>query len=91
MINCNIELKLKWINHCVFSALGADNTDANSNNIIFTVNDAKLCLSSLYQRKSIKNNQNFSAKDFKDQFIGMNIIQKNENKGTKISTDIFSN
>ena len=32
-----------------------------------------MCLSSLYQQKTIKNYQNFLAKDLKDQFIGMNI------------------
>ena len=42
LINCKIELKLKWTNYCVFSATGADNTNANPNNIIFTMKDTKL-------------------------------------------------
>ena len=35
LINCEVELKLKWTNHCVLSANGNDNNDVNSNNIIF--------------------------------------------------------
>ena len=35
LINCNVESKLKWINHCALSANGKDNDHANSNNIIF--------------------------------------------------------
>ena len=45
LINCKIELKLKWIKCCVLSTVGADNNDANSNNIIFTIKDTKLFLS----------------------------------------------
>ena len=41
MINCKIELKLRWTNHCVLSAAGSDNDDANPNNIIFTIKDTK--------------------------------------------------
>ena len=42
LINCKIELKFRWTNHCALSANGDDNDDANSNNIIFTMNDTKL-------------------------------------------------
>ena len=42
LINCKIELKLKWIKCCVLSKAGADSNDANSNNIIFTIKDTKL-------------------------------------------------
>ena len=41
LINCKIELKLQWTNHCVLSAAGSDNDDANPNNIIFTIKDTK--------------------------------------------------
>ena len=30
------------MNHCVLSAAGADNDNANSNNIIYTIKDRKL-------------------------------------------------
>ena len=43
LINCRVELKLKWTKYCVLSANGNDNGDVNSNNIIFTFKDRKLC------------------------------------------------
>ena len=33
LINCKVELKLKWTKYGVLSAAGADNTDTDSNNI----------------------------------------------------------
>ena len=42
LINCKVELRFEGTNHCVLSANGDDNDDANSNNIIFTMNDTKL-------------------------------------------------
>ena len=42
LINGKVELKLKWTKYCVLSATGADNNDANSNNIILTIKDTKL-------------------------------------------------
>ena len=43
MINCKVELTLKWTKYCVLSAAGADNVNSiDSNNIIFTIKDTKL-------------------------------------------------
>ena len=39
LVNCKVELKSKWTNHCVLSAAVDDKESANSNNIIFTIND----------------------------------------------------
>ena len=41
--NWKIELKLKWENHYDLSVAGADNDDAKSNNIFFTIKNTKLC------------------------------------------------
>ena len=41
LINFKVELKRKKKNHCVLSAAGADNVDANSDNIIFTIKYTK--------------------------------------------------
>ena len=41
-----------------------------------------MSLSSLCQQKTIKNCQNFLAKDLQDHCIGMNINKKSENKNT---------
>ena len=45
LVNCKTELKLKWTKYCVLSAAGADNHNANPNNIIFTLKDTNLCVS----------------------------------------------
>ena len=42
LINYKVELKLKWMNHCFLSAFDNNNTDADPNNIIFTIKDTKL-------------------------------------------------
>ena len=42
LINCKVELELKLTKYCVLSAVGADNTNASLNNIIFIVKDTKL-------------------------------------------------
>ena len=57
-------------------ANGNDNVNDNddTNNIIFTIKDAKLYVP-VFTLSAIKNYQNFLVKDLKDQFIGMNIKQ----------------
>ena len=42
LINYKVELKLKWMNHCFLSTFDNNNTDADPNNIIFTIKDTKL-------------------------------------------------
>ena len=37
LINCKVELKLKWTKYCVLSAKGNDND--NANNIFFALTD----------------------------------------------------
>ena len=33
LINCKVELKLKWTKYCILSATGNDNANDNTNNI----------------------------------------------------------
>ena len=42
LINCKIELKLKWTNNCVLSATGADNANDKACNTIFIIKDTEL-------------------------------------------------
>ena len=43
LINCKVELKLRWTKHCVSSVGGTDNANVNDdNNSIFTIKDTKL-------------------------------------------------
>ena len=46
---------------------------------------------SLYQYRTIKNYQNFIAKNLKHQYIGLNIKQKVRMKIQQTSTDILLN
>ena len=61
MIDCKIELKLKWTKYCVFSAAGNENINDNDNgdNIIFNIKGTKLyvpvvALSAKEKQKSSK-------------------------------------
>ena len=59
LINCKVELKLKWSNYCVLSAAGNDNANGNYDNIFFTINDTELYvpvvnLSAIYNQKLTK-------------------------------------
>ena len=75
LIHCKVELKLKCTKYCVLSAAGNDNTNANLNNIVFTIKDTKLFVSvkTLSASDSQKLSKLLSKGDLKDQFIGMNI------------------
>ena len=42
LIDCKVELKLKWTKYCILSQAGTYNANANGNNIIFTIRDTKL-------------------------------------------------
>ena len=45
LINCKIELKLKWTIYSVLSEAGNDNVNNNdTNDIIFTIKDTELYL-----------------------------------------------
>ena len=63
LINCKVELKLKWTNYCILVVVGADNTYINPNSIVFTIKDTKLYVPALtLSPKKIKNYQNVLAK-----------------------------
>ena len=44
LINCKVELKLRWTKYCVLSVAGIDNVNSNDedNNNIITIKDTKL-------------------------------------------------
>ena len=43
LISFKLELKLKWMKHCLFTSAGTEDADANSD-IIFTIKETKLCV-----------------------------------------------
>ena len=81
LINCKIELKLKWTKYCVLSAAGNDNTNANPNNNIFTTKDRKLQVPIV--TLSARDNQKLSklhSKGFKRSVYWNRFKTKSENK-----------
>ena len=87
LINLEVELKLKWTKYCVL----LQNTNANPNNIIFTIKDTKLYVSGVtLSARETKNYQTPLAKDLKNYFIGINIRQKVRIKVQQINLDILS-
>ena len=83
LINCKVELKLKWTKYCVLPANGNDNNDANSNNAIFAIKDTKLYASAV--TLSAKDNQKLTkplSKGFeRSMYCNKNKLKK-ENKNT---------
>ena len=73
LINCKVELKLKWTKHCVLFVLGNENYDANSNSAIFTLKDYNY----YFFPKGIIDNYNviINGKNFYDQPIDFDIKQ----------------
>ena len=73
IINCKVKSKLKWTKYCVLSAVDSKNNineDASANDMIFTIKG------NFSQQETIKNSQNFLAKDLKYQFIEMDVKPK---------------
>ena len=94
MINCKVELKLKWTKYCVLSAGINDSiiNNNNDNNIIFTIKDKKLYVPVV--TLSARDNQKLSkllSKGFERSVIGMNIKQKVRIKIRLMNLDIISN
>ena len=79
-----MEVKLKWTKYCVFSAAGADNTDANPNNILFAIKDTNshvpvVPLTARYNRKLSK----LCSKRFERSVYWNEYKTKSENKNMK--------
>ena len=82
MINCKVELKLKWTKYCVLSAAGNDNANDNNNakSIIFTIKDTKLYFSVVtLSARDKQKYQKFLANNLEDQVNGYKTKSENEN------------
>ena len=88
LINCKVELKLKWTKCCALSAAGNDNesdddNDINANNIIFTIKNTKVSVSVVIL--SARGNQRLSKllnKVFERSVYWNEYKTKSENKNT---------
>ena len=82
LINCKVELKLKWTQYCVLSAHGTENANgSNSDSIAFTINDTKLYVPVV--ALSARDNQKLSkllSKVFETSVYGNECKTKSENK-----------
>ena len=81
MINCKVELKLRWTNHCVLASTGVENDGVNSNNIIFTGIERRLYVPAITLRT--KENQKLSkplSKGFESSVYWSEYKTKRENK-----------
>ena len=75
LINCKVELKTKWTKHCVEATGAVDNTNADPNNVIFTMKETKyyhVPESTL----SAEKNKKLLKPLWQHQIIRMNIKQK---------------
>ena len=88
LINCKVELKLKWTKYCALSAAGNDNesdddNDINANNIIFTIKNTKVSVSVVIL--SARGNQRLSKllnKVFERSVYWNEYKTKSDNKNT---------
>ena len=83
LVSCKIKLKLNWTDHYVLSAAGADNIDANSNNITFTIKDTKLyVLAVTFSAKVSQKLSKFLSKGFERSVYWNEYKIKIQNKNT---------
>ena len=85
LINCKVELKLKWTKYCVLSAAGNDNENDNNNNdgnhFIFTIKDKKLYVSVVtLSAKANRNLPKLLSKGFERSVYWNKYKTKSENK-----------
>ena len=93
LVNCKVELKLKWTKNCVLFVAGNKNeiNNNNANNIIFTIKDTKLY--ALVVILSAKDNEKLSkllSKKFERSVYWNEYKIKRDNKNKTISISIMS-
>ena len=59
LINCKVELKIKWTKYCILASKGNNNTNANPDNIFFTIKSTKLYVPVV--TLSVKDNKKLST------------------------------
>ena len=84
LINCKVELKLKWTKYCVLSAAITDNANGNNDdNIIFMIKDTKLYVPVV--TLSARDNEKLSnllSKEFERSVYWNEYKTKSDNKNT---------
>ena len=85
LINCKVELKLRWIRHFVLAVAGTDNANGNNddNNIIFAIKNTKLYVPVV--TLSARDNNKLSkllSRGFEGSVYWNEYKSKNDNKNT---------
>ena len=83
LINCKVQLNLKWKKYCILASNCIENADASSDNIIFTIKDINLFF--LVVNLSVKYNRKLSKlliKWFQRSVYSTECKTKNEIKST---------
>ena len=84
LINCKVELKIKWTKYCVLAAAGNGHTNANPDNIVLTIKDTNLHVSVVFL--SVKNKQKLLkrlSKGFERSVYWNEHKTENENENTR--------
>ena len=89
MINCKVELKLRWTKYCLLSLAGTKNVNGNNddNNIVLTIKDTKLYVPVL--TLPAKDSQHLLAFRYflESNFVGVNklfdLVYSNEHAASK--------
>ena len=83
LIHYKVELKIKLKKHCAFAATGADNDNANSNDIIFTIKNTKLYVPVIaLSAKDIQKLLKLLSKNFERSIYCNEYNAKSENNDT---------
>ena len=81
LINCKVELRLRWTKDCVLSVVANDNDDANPNDVIFTIKNTKLYVPVVtLSAKDIQKLSKLLSKRFERSVYWNKYKAKNENK-----------
>ena len=80
VINCKVELKLKWTKHCVLASNAADIMIMLILIILFLLSKTQNCMSplSLYQQKTTKNSENVYTEGLKISVLELILNKKCE-------------
>ena len=81
LINCKVELRLRWTKYCVLSVVANDNDDTNPNDVIFTIKNTKLYVPVVtLSAKDIQKLSKLLSERFERSVYWNKYKAKNENK-----------
>ena len=76
LINCKVELKLRWTKHYVLAVVDVENDGSDSNNIIYYQKRKTLCSCRDFISQNNQKLSNALVKGLKDHCIGIKIVRE---------------